>query len=184
MHEISLHILDLVENSTGAGANKVTVTLEEDSHHDELRLCITDNGRGMDAGLVAKVTDPFVTSRTTRKVGLGLPLMDMTTQLCGGYLRIDSVVGQGTKVEASWKMSHLDRPPLGNLVATVKAILVTNPELHFQYDHRVDDRSFTLDSGEIRAALGDLPLTQPDVLDWLDQYLKENLSILYGGKAK
>lgn len=183
MHEISLHIMDLVENSTGAGASKVTVTLEEDSRRDELRLCIADNGRGMDAGLVAKVTDPFVTSRTKRKVGLGLPLMDMTTRLCGGNLRIESAVGHGTKVEASWQLSHLDRAPLGNMVATVKAILVMNPDIHFQYVHRVDERSFSLDSGEIRAALGDLPLTQPEVLDWLDQYLKENLSILYGGKV-
>lgn len=183
MHEISLHILDLVENSTGAGASKVMVTLEEDSHRDELRLCIVDNGRGMDAGLVAKVTDPFVTSRTTRKVGLGLPLMDMTTRLCGGTLRIESTPGSGTTVESSWQLSHLDRPPLGNIAATVKAILVMNPDILFQYTHRVDDRSFSLDSGEIRAALGDLPLTQPDVLDWIDQYLKENLSILYGGKA-
>ena len=183
MHEISLHILDLVENSTGAGASKVTVSLEEDTQRDELRLCIADNGRGIEAGLLAKVTDPFVTSRTTRKVGLGLPLMDMTTRLCGGKLSIKSTVGQGTTVEAFWQLSHLDRPPLGNMVATVKAILVMNPELHFQYDHRVDDHSFNLNSGEIRAALGDLPLTQPEVLEWLDQYLKENLSILYGGKA-
>ena len=183
MHEISLHILDLVENSTGAGATTVSVLVVEDSRCDELRLCITDNGKGMDAGLVAKVTDPFVTSRTTRKVGLGLPLMDMTTRMCGGKLHINSTPGSGTTVEAVWQLSHLDRPPLGNMTATVKAILIMNPELLFQYVHKVDDRSFSLDSGEIRAALGDLPLTQPDVLDWIDQYLKENLSILYGGKT-
>ena len=182
MHEISLHILDLVENSTGAGASKVTVSLEEDTQRDELRLCIADNGRGIEAGLLAKVTDPFVTSRTTRKVGLGLPLMDMTTRMCGGALHIESVVGKGTTVDAVWQLSHLDRPPLGNMVSTVKTILVMNPDILFQYAHKVDDRCFSLDSGEIRAALGDLPLTQPEVLAWLDDYLKENLSILYGGK--
>ena len=183
MHEISLHILDLVENATGAGASKVEVAVEEDSHCDELRLRIADNGKGMDEALVARVTDPFVTSRTTRKVGLGLPLMDMTTRLCGGNLRIESIVGQGTTVKASWQLSHLDRPPLGNIAATIKAILVMNPDILFQYRHNVGERLFALDSGDIRAALGDLPLTRPEVLDWLDQYLKENLSILYGGKT-
>ena len=182
MHEISVHILDLVENSTGAGASIVDVSVEEDSQRDELRIRIADNGKGMDAALVSRVTDPFVTSRTTRKVGLGLPLMDMTTRMCGGKLHIESVVGSGTTVEAVWQLSHLDRPPLGNMVSTVKAILVMNPGILFRYLHKVDDRSFSLDSGEISAALGDLPLTQPDVLTWLDEYLKENLSILYGGK--
>ena len=86
MHELSLHVLDLVENSTGAGADQVTVTVEENSIRDELRIRIEDNGRGMDADMVAKVTDPFVTTRTTRKVGLGLPLMDMTTRMCDGGL--------------------------------------------------------------------------------------------------
>ena len=182
MHEISLHILDLVENSTGAGATIVAVSVEEDSRRDELRIRIADNGKGMDASLVSKVTDPFVTSRTTRKVGLGLPLMDMTTRMCEGTLQIASVVGCGTTVDAVWRLSHLDRPPLGNMASTVKAILVMNPNISFQYVHRVDDRCFNLDSGEIRTALGDLPLTQPEVLAWLDDYLKENLSILYGGK--
>ena len=182
MHEISLHILDLVENSTGAGATIVSVSVEEDSRRDELRIRIADNGKGMDASLVLKVTDPFVTSRTTRKVGLGLPLMDMTTRMCGGALHIESIVGKGTTVDAVWQLSHLDRPPLGNMVSTVKTILVMNPDILFQYAHKVDDRCFSLDSGEIRAALGDLPLTQPEVLAWLDDYLKENLSILYGGK--
>lgn len=182
MHEISLHILDLVENSTGAGANRVTVTLEENRQKDELRLRIEDNGRGMDAGLLSRIRDPFVTTRTTRKVGLGLPLMDMTTRMCEGGLRIDSEVGTGTTVEAVWRLGHLDRPPLGNMAATLKTILVVNPELRFRYRHTVEDRSFTLDSDEIRSALGGLPLTQPEVLEWLDEYLKGNLSILYGGK--
>ena len=182
MHEISLHILDLVENSTGAGATIVSVSVEEDSRRDELRIRIADNGKGMDASLVLKVTDPFVTSRTTRKVGLGLPLMDMTTRMCDGGLRITSAKGVGTTVDATWRLSHLDRPPLGNMAATLKTILVMNPELRFRYCHTVGEHSFLLDSGEIRLALGDLPLTQPEVLEWIDAYLKENLSILYGGK--
>ena len=184
MHELSLHILDIVENSTGAGADKVTLTVEEDSGRDELRICIVDNGRGMDAAMVASVLDPFVTTRTTRKVGLGLPLMEMTTGMCGGHLTVKSEPGVGTEVEATWQHSHLDRPPLGNMLTTLKTILVMNPDLHFQYFHRVDRNTFSLDSLEIRNALGDLPLTHPEVLDWLNGYLKENLSILYGGSEK
>ena len=182
MHELSLHVLDIVENSTSAGADTVTVRVGEDSIRDEMRIRIEDNGRGMDAAMVSNIKDPFVTTRTTRKVGLGLPLMDMTTRMCDGTLRIESTLGVGTTVDATWRLGHLDRPPLGNMAATLKTILIMNPHIHFRYCHTVDERSFTLDSGEIHMALGDLPLTQPEVLDWLDGYLKENLSILYGGK--
>ena len=181
MHELSLHILDIVENSTGAGADAITVRVEEDSLRDEMRICIEDNGRGMDAGMLARIRDPFVTTRTTRKVGLGLPLMDMTTRMCDGNLRIESALGVGTTVSATWRLSHMDRPPLGNVAATLKSILVMNPDIYFRYCHKVGERSFTVDSREIHTALGDLPLTQPEVLEWLDGYLKANLSILYGG---
>lgn len=184
MHELSLHILDLIENSTGAGADTVTLTIEESSLRDELKICIVDNGRGMDAAILANVLDPFVTTRTTRKIGLGLPLVEMTTRMCDGALNIQSTPGVGTVVEATWRLSHLDRPPLGNMAATLKILLVANPAIHFTYIHRVDGRAFTLDSQEICAALDGLPLTQPEVLAWLDGYLKENLSILYGGSER
>lgn len=181
MHELSLHILDLVENSTGAGANVISLMIEENTERDELRIRIADNGRGMDANTLARAMDPFVTSRTTRKVGLGLPLVDMTTRMCDGRLKLESTPGSGAVVDATWRLSHLDRPPLGNMATTLKILLVTNPDVHFKYFHQVDGRKFALDSQEIRSALGDLPLTQPEVLEWLDGYLKENLSILYGG---
>lgn len=181
MHELSLHVLDLVENSTGAGADRIVVQVEENAIQDILRIRIEDNGQGMDEALLARIRDPFVTTRTTRKVGLGIPLMDMTTRICDGGLAITSALGVGTTVEAFWRLSHLDRPPIGNMAATLKTILVMNPAIHFQYSHTVGEKSFALDSAEIRAALGDLPLTQPEVLEWIDGYLKENLSILYGG---
>lgn len=184
MHEISLHILDLVENSTSAGADRVAVSINEDSRNDELRVQIADNGKGMDAAMVARVTDPFVTSRTTRKVGLGLPLLEMTTQMCEGGMSIQSTPGEGTLVDATWRRSHLDRPPLGNLAGTLKTIIVLNPDLLFQYDHQVDEREFSFDTGQIRSALDGLPLTHPEVLEWLDQYLRSNLSMLYGGEIE
>ena len=184
MHEISLHILDIVENSTNAGADKVNLFIDEDSQKDEFRLTISDNGKGMDANSVARVTDPFVTSRTTRKVGLGLPLLEMTTKMCDGRMSVESEPGRGTTVTASWRLTHLDRPPLGNLVGTLKTIIVLNPQLLLRYCHKVDGRALSFDTLEFQAAMGELSFSQPEVIEWLDQFLRSNLSILYGGKEE
>lgn len=181
MRELSLHILDLVQNSIEAGATEVTLEIVEDNAADSLIIRVADNGRGMDAITKSRVVDPFVTSRKTRRIGLGLPLIDMSTKRCDGNLRIDSEVGRGTVVEASYRHSHLDRPPLGNIVETVKALVIANPELDFKYQHRVDDAVFTLTTREITAALGEMPLTHPDVICWLHEYLTENIANLYGG---
>ncbi|HWQ62308.1 MAG TPA: ATP-binding protein [Negativicutes bacterium] len=181
MRELALHILDLVQNSLEAGANRVLLEIIEDSSADTLTIRVTDNGRGMDADTRRRVLDPFVTTRTTRRVGLGLPLIDMSTKQCGGYLKIDSTVGEGTVVEAVYRHSHLDRPPLGNLVQTVKTLVVANPEIDFVYRHTVDGAGFTLATGELTAILGDMPLTHPEVIVWLDEYLAANEANLYGG---
>lgn len=182
MRELSLHILDLIQNSDEAGATSVRLEIIEDiKEKDILIIRVIDNGRGMDENIVKKVLDPFVTTRTTRKVGLGLPLIDMSTKRCDGYLKIDSVPGHGTTVEAVYKHSHLDRPPLGNMVATIKSIIVANSQLDFHYIHRVNGNKFSLDTIEITEILGDIPLTHPDVLVWLDEYLSQNLLNLYGG---
>lgn len=176
-----MHILDLVQNSIEAGATSVKLEIIEDNVADTLTIRVSDNGRGMDAETQRRVLDPFVTTRTTRRVGLGLPLIDMSTKRCGGYLRIDSRVGEGTVVEAVYQHSHLDRPPLGNITETVKAVVVANPELDFVYCHTVNGTAFSLATQEITAALGDMPLTHPTVLGWLHEYLRDNLANLYGG---
>mgnify|MGYP001295899165 CR=1 FL=1 len=128
MREIALHILDLVQNAVAAGASTITIDIVEDHPGDILRLVVTDNGCGMDEAFCQQVTDPFVTSRRTRNVGLGLPLLDMTTRQAGGCLKILSRHGQGTRVEAVYKYSHLDRPPLGNMVDTLLTIIIGNAE--------------------------------------------------------
>lgn len=181
MHELSLHILDIVENSTAAGAKTVRLTLEENDETDCLRFRVEDDGKGMDESLLAKVRDPFVTSRTTRKVGLGIPLLEMTATMCDGDLKLQSKPGEGTMIEARYRKSHLDRPPLGDMKMTLKSILVLNPDIRFIYLHQVGSREFCLDSAEIREALGDLPLTAPEVLEWLADYLDGNFKKLYGG---
>ena len=180
MRELSLHILDLVQNSIEAGANKVSLEIIEDIHTmDTLMIRVTDNGRGMDEETCKKVVDPFYTTRTTRYVGLGVPLIDMSTKLCEGYLAVNSTLGCGTVVEALYKHSHLDRPPLGNIVETIKSIIIANPQLHFCYSHTVDQAVFSLATQELIEILGDVPLTQPDVLVWLNEYLTDNIMNLY-----
>ncbi len=181
MRELALHILDLVQNSLEAGANRVLLEIIEDSSADTLTIRVSDNGRGMDADTRRRVLDPFVTTRTTRRVGLGLPLIDMSTKQCGGYLKIDSTVGRGTTVEAVYRHSHLDRPPLGNLAATVKTLVIANPEIELAYRHTVDNAVFSLATRELTEILGDMPLTHPDVIMWLDEYIAANEANLYGG---
>lgn len=181
MRELALHVLDLVQNSLEAGADSVTVWINEDNRRDLLTIRVADNGRGMDAETCRRAADPFYTTRSTRRVGLGLPLLAMSTSRCGGRLLIDSAPGEGTTVDANWQLSHLDRPPLGDLVPTLKTLLVANRELDLRYTHQVDQRQFILSSRELRDILGGIPLTQPDVLIWLDDYLTANERLVYGG---
>jgi hypothetical protein len=170
-----------VQNSIEAGANKVTLEIVEDNSEDIMIIRVSDNGRGMDEATQRRVLDPFVTSRTTRRVGLGLPLIDMSTKRCEGHLSIDSAPGRGTIVEAEYRHSHLDRPPLGDIVETVKMLIIANPELKFVYRHAVNNDHFCVATEEITAILGDVPLTQPEIIIWLHEYLSENLANLYGG---
>lgn len=181
MRELSLHVLDLVQNAVEAGASRVELEITEDLAADRLIIMINDNGRGMGNETRQKVTDPFYTSRTTRRIGLGIPLIQMSTQRCDGTLGIVSEPGVGTRIEAVYRYSHWDRPPLGNMVETLKSILVGNPGFDFSYLHRVAQREFRLEAAQIWEALDGLPLTQPDVLQWLQAYLEENFTILYGG---
>ncbi|HWR09658.1 ATP-binding protein [Sporomusa sp.] len=181
MRELSLHILDLVQNSLEAGAMIVKLEIVEDLAADVMLIRVADNGRGMDEKLRQLVIDPFVTTRITRRIGLGLPLMDMSSKRCDGYLKIDSTPGQGTIIQAKYRHSHLDRPPLGNMVETIKTILVANPTLDFLYHHTVNDRTFTVSSREIADILDGASLTQPEILIWLHEYLSDNIANLYGG---
>lgn len=181
MRELSLHILDLVQNAIEAGASEIQLEIAEDTIRDTFCISLTDNGRGMSPEQLCKVTDPFSTTRSTRKVGLGLSLLEMSTSCCEGSLAIDSTVGQGTTVRACYRHSHLDRPPLGPMRQTLITILVANPSIDFAYRHRYNDQSFELQSKDITAVLGDIPLTQPEVLQWLNQFLSSHYDRLTGG---
>ncbi len=182
MRELSLHILDLVQNSIEAGALQVILEIIEDTKvSDTMTIRVTDDGRGMDEATRKTAFDPFVTTRATCRVGLGLSLIDMSTKRCGGYVTIDSAPGRGTAVEALYKHSHLDRQPLGNIVETVKTIVIANPDLAFRYCHTVNNNTFSFATQEITGILGNISLTHPDVLVWLHGYLTHGLMNLYGG---
>nr|WP_317413243.1 ATP-binding protein [uncultured Solibaculum sp.] len=182
MRELSLHILDIVQNSVSAGASLIQIVIVEDTKADRMSIDIIDNGRGMTRTQVSKVSDPFFTSRTTRKVGLGIPLFKMAAEQAGGDFSIESIPGKGTTVKATFGLTHIDRAPLGNMIATVNVLIRCNPKIDFIYRREKDGRSFTLDTREVREELGaEVPLDTPEVLEWVDGYLKENTEQIVGG---
>ena len=173
MRELSLHILDLLQNAVEAGASKIEIKIEEDLKTDEMVIEITDNGRGMSHELIEKVLDPFYTTRKTRHVGLGLPLFLEAARRCGGDLVIQSKLGKGTRVRATFRHSHIDRAPLGDMPPALLAILLSERPVDLDYRHNVDSREFRFDSSEIRKELDTVPLTHPKVRNWLVHVLHE-----------
>lgn len=172
MRELSMHILDVLENSLAAGATRVELTIAEDLATDRLDITIRDNGRGMSAEQLARVFDPFFTTRKTRHVGLGLPLFKAAAQRCAGDLTLESEPGLGTTLYATFQHSHLDRAPLGDMPSTLLTFLLGGTcDLH--YRHRVDEREFSFDTAVFRAELGQVPLSHPDVRRWLQAFIAE-----------
>jgi len=153
VEDLSLHILDIVENSITAKASRIKIKVVEDIRKDLLTIEIKDNGQGIDEETIKKVLDPFFTTRTTRKVGLGLPLLSQAARESGGDIEIESKVGKGTRVKATFGYSHIDRKPLGNMGATLTTLIVGNPQVDFIYEHKKDGFEYHLDTKEIRAGV-------------------------------
>lgn len=181
MRELSLNVMDVAQNSVRAEADLVRITVEESDKEDRLTIMIADNGCGMTEDQVRQVIDPFFTTRTTRKVGLGVPLFKLSAEQTGGSFDIQSKVGEGTTTTASYVKSHVDMTPLGDINSTVKILIQCNPQIDFIFTHSTDKGSFTLDTRELREVLGDVSLDTPDVLEWIGQYLEENTQNIYGG---
>lgn len=182
MKEISLHVLDIVQNSIVAGAKHITVEVEVRHSKDWMRVAVGDDGCGMDQAMLEKVISPFTTSRTTRKVGLGIPMFKAGAEQAGGAFLIRSKPGEGTFIQAEYQISHLDRPPLGDMAETMVATVACNPELDFVYDYQVDGNTFRFDTKQIRSVLGeDVPLNMPDVVSWMKDFLVEGINELNGG---
>lgn len=178
MQDLSLHILDIAENSVRARARTVSIRVEEDGRRDVLSLEVEDDGRGMDEETRLKSLDPFFSTRTTRRVGLGLPLLAEAARAADGRLALESGPGQGTRVRAEFRLSHIDRKPLGDIVQTLVTLIVGNPGTDFVYRHCLDGRSFNLDTRALRARLGDGALDDPEVVRFIRETLQEGLDSL------
>ena len=178
MRELSLHILDIAENGITAGADRIHILLEEARTADLLTIKITDNGQGMPAEKIEKLTDPFVTSRTTRRVGLGLSLLAAAAERCEGRLTVKTAPGAGTEVGVTFRYSHIDRAPVGDMAATITTLIMGNPQIDFVYVHIINDQEFTLDTRELKAEMGSLSLTNPVVIHHLAASIRNSLGQL------
>ena len=176
MQDLSLHLLDIVENSIRAGASTIEILLEELVVENKLKLQIKDNGKGMSLEMQNQVTDPFFTTRTTRRVGLGIPLLKQHCEEAGGCLVIRSQEGVGTHLVAEMQYDHIDRIPLGDLVSTWMALLRLHSEIHWYFEHlyrgREKEKQVVLDTQQIKEVLVDVPIDDPAVLAWVKDKLK------------
>ncbi len=181
MKDLSLHLMDLLQNSIVAGADLIEITIAASARQDLLVIRIVDNGCGMEPELAERVDNPFVTTRDTRKVGLGIPLFKASANLAGGDLKIDSKPGRGTTVEATFRISHIDRLPLGDIAETITSMIAAHPEADMLIKLDNEKESFVLDTAGIKATLGEVPVTEYEVLCWLKDYLNEGVKKIFGG---
>lgn len=181
MPEIALNVLDIVQNSVRAEASLICLTVDVNQSADSLTIIVEDDGCGMTAEQIAHVEDPFFTTRTTRKIGLGVPFFKMAAVSTGGSFAIESEPGVGTKVTAVFGLSHIDRMPLGDINGTVHTLITFNTHIDFLYTYRFNDRSFTLDTREFKNILEGVPLDVPEVSQYIREFLNENKLETDGG---
>ncbi len=180
MNELSLHILDIVGNSTVAGAKNVSISIVEQTKEDSLTIRISDDGCGMDKEFLENVVSPFTTKRTTRKVGLGIPLFKMAAELSGGSFSIESELNVGTNVEVVFGLNHIDRAPVGDMASTIQTIVMSAPDVDFSYLRQKDGEGFEFKTKDVREQIGDIPIDSLDILAWIKEFIKENEQNLGG----
>jgi len=175
MQELSMNILDVAQNSVSAGACEISISVSCNKNVDLLTIIIEDNGKGMSAEALENVTDPFFTTRTTRDVGLGVPLFKMAAEMAGGEFYIASQEGRGTTVKATFVYSHIDRAPMGDLAETIGQFICLNEEISINFTYEVDDLKFQASTAEFTTVLEGLPLGTPQVMLLVCGYLKDNM---------
>lgn len=178
MKDISLHLLDIAENSVTAGAKNIRICIVEHPENDLYALNIEDDGKGMEESFAARATDPWTTTRTSRPVGMGLALLEQNCQLAGGTLRIISAPNHGTRITAIFGFSHINRPPAGNLVSSLRLLIAANPHLHIDYRHVGPKGEFSFTTRQIKETIGDLPLNHPEILKIVSEFIRENLTLI------
>ena len=166
MKELSMHVYDLMENSIAANASEIKLTIRDSIKDNIYAFTIEDNGKGMSPEFLAKVTDPYTTTRTTRKVGLGLPLIKMNTENCGGGMKIESEVGKGTRLDFWFQHNHWDRPPM---------LCSQHEDRHIIYTHTTDTGEFVFDTDEVKEALDGASMNDLSIFRYLKEMVKENL---------
>lgn len=176
MRDFAMHIMDIVQNSLTADATKITVDITESVKCNILELVITDNGKGIPEDMLENVTDPYITSRTTRKVGLGLSLLKQHAISTGGGLQINSKAGEGTRVFANFELLHFDRQPMGDVAGTIVLLAAANPDLRFIYEHTTDFGKYTFDTDEVNKMLDGMSISEATVIRFLREMIEENLN--------
>lgn len=173
MKDLSLHILDIVENSVAAEADKIEIRILENKKKDLFSIEIRDNGMGMDKETVKKALDPFYTSKTVRRFGLGLPLLSEAAKAANGHLSIKSKKGEGTKIKADFQYSHIDRKPLGDIGQTIVTLVIGNPEIDLIYVHKKNSHKYSLDTRKIKTQLKEVPINSPAGIRMIKEDLKK-----------
>ena len=178
MRELSLHIMDIVENGINAGAVLIHLSIREDRKGNRLQINIADNGPGIPADMLERVMDPFFTTRKTRRVGLGLSLFREAAKRCEGEFKITSTEGKGTAVEATFRLDHIDRAPMGDLASTMTTLIMGNPEVDFVYMHNIQGRKYHLDTRALKKELEGVPIQDPKVLKYIGDSILSSLKDL------
>ena len=173
MKELSLHVLDIAQNSVAAGAGRIEIDIVTGSD-DVMQITVQDNGAGMDAQMLRSVTDPFTTSRATRRVGLGIPLFKQAAELTGGKFFIESTPGRGTIVRARFHLRHIDCPPEGDMAGTIVTLIQGSPDRHIFFRRAAPGGEFICDTAQLHETLGDISLNEPEILSWIRQFIEEN----------
>lgn len=173
-----MHILDVVQNSISAHANFIEIIIHENRETNLLNISIKDNGVGMDEEFLAHITDPYTTTRTTRKVGMGIPLLKHSAEQSNGYVKVYSKKGIGTTIQATFQYDHIDRPPLGDIAGTIVLLVAANPDIDFNYIHSVNNKQYKFDTREVKEILEDVKINDPKIRGMLKEMISENLKEL------
>jgi len=175
MYELSLHIIDIVQNSIAAHAKNIEVMLIEDNSKDQVLLETKDNGVGMDKEIIKMVEDPFFTTKRGKSVGLGIPLLKETAEITDGNFELKSKKGEGTLIKATFKKSHIDLPPIGNLEDTILTLVFAAEDINLKFTYEKNGKIFEIETGKIKNMLGNIPFSNPAVIKFLKEYIRENL---------
>jgi Histidine kinase-, DNA gyrase B-, and HSP90-like ATPase len=179
MNNLSMHILDIVQNSISANATLIEIRIDENLEKNVLDILIKDNGKGMDDEFLSQVTDPYTTTRITRKIGMGIPLLKHSAEQSSGYIKVNSAKEIGTTIQATFQHNHIDRPPLGDIAGTIVLLVAANPDVDFKYVHCVNNSKYQFDTREVKEILDDVRIDDPKIRGMLKEMITENLSEIY-----